>query len=81
MAIGKLQAWGLAADGKDGCLRMLEILENEIISAMGLMGVTSISQVSDKYVTRADAVTSPHEMSAWVNMSKQAGVGADGRIF
>ena len=43
---GKLQAWGLGADGKDGCLRMLEILENEIISAMGLLGVTSIDQLS-----------------------------------
>jgi glycolate oxidase len=68
VAVGKLQAWGLGADGKDGCLRMLEILENEIISAMGLLGVTSIDQLSPKYVTRADAVTSPHEMSAWVNM-------------
>ena len=46
VAVGKLQAWGLGADGKDGCVRMLEILENEIISAMGLMGVTSIDQLS-----------------------------------
>ena len=47
---------------------MLEILENEIISAMGLMGVTSIAEVTTEYVTRADAVTAAHEMSAWVNM-------------
>ena len=68
VAVGKLQAWGLGADGQAGCLRMLEILENEIISAMGLLGVTSIGQLSSKYVTRADAVTQPHEMSAWTNM-------------
>lgn len=79
VAVGKLQAWGLAADGKDGCLRMLEILENEIISAMGLLGVTSISQLSPKYVTRAEPVTSPHEMSAWTNMPNQVG-RTDGRL-
>ena len=33
---------------------MLELLENEIISAMGLMGVTSIDQLSNKYVCRAE---------------------------
>jgi glycolate oxidase len=68
VAVGKLQAWGLGADGQAGCLRMLEILENEIISAMGLLGVTSISQLSTKYVTRADAVAAAHEMSAWTNL-------------
>jgi glycolate oxidase len=80
VAVGKLQAWGLAADGQEGLTRMLEILENEIISAMGLLGVTSISQLNSRYVTRADAVTQPHEMSAWTNMPSRAG-RTDGRIF
>ena len=37
---------------------------------MGLTGLTSISQVTPKYVckTEAVAVTPPHEMSGWVNM-------------
>ena len=34
---------------------------------MALMGVTSIDQLTPNYVTRAEPVTSPHEMSAWVN--------------
>jgi glycolate oxidase len=68
VAIGRLQAWGLAANGKDGCQRMLEILENEMISGMGLLGVTSVSQLSEKYVRRAEPVVPPHEMSAWTNM-------------
>jgi isopentenyl diphosphate isomerase/L-lactate dehydrogenase-like FMN-dependent dehydrogenase len=68
VALGRLQAWGLGAAGKDGCLRVLEILENEIISAMGLMGITSIDQLSDKYVCRAEPVITPHEMSMWTNM-------------
>jgi isopentenyl diphosphate isomerase/L-lactate dehydrogenase-like FMN-dependent dehydrogenase len=47
---------------------MLEILENEIISAMGLMGITNIDQLSDKYICRAEPVITPHEMSMWTNM-------------
>jgi glycolate oxidase len=68
VALGRLQGWGLAAAGKDGVVRMLEILEDELVSAMGLIGVTSISQLNAKYVCKAEAVTPPHEMSAWVNM-------------
>jgi glycolate oxidase len=68
VAIGKLQCWGLAAAGTAGLVRVLEILEDEIISAMGLLGVTSIDQLSPAYVHKADPVTMPHEMSAWVNM-------------
>lgn len=67
VALGRLQGWGLAAGGKDGVVRMLEILEDELICAMGLIGVTSISQMTPQYVCKAEAVTPPHEMSAWVN--------------
>lgn len=68
VAIGRLQAWGLAAGGVEGIKRMLEILEEELTVAMALMGVTSIDQLSSDYVTAAESVASPHEMSAWVNM-------------
>ena len=67
VALGRLQGWGLAAGGKDGVVRMLEILEDELICAMGLIGVTSIGQVTPQYVCKAEPVTPPHEMSAWVN--------------
>jgi isopentenyl diphosphate isomerase/L-lactate dehydrogenase-like FMN-dependent dehydrogenase len=68
VALGRLQGWGLAAGGKDGLVRMLEILEDELISAMGLTGIPSIRQVTPKHVCKAEAVTPPHEMSGWVNM-------------
>ena len=69
VAIGKLQAWGLAANGTAGVVSMLEILEDEITSAMGLLGITSIDQMTPDYVRKTDAVvTDPHEMSSWVNM-------------
>ncbi len=68
VALGRLQAWGLAAAGQQGVVRMLEILEDELISAMGLIGITSIDQLTPKYVRQAESVTPPHEMSGWVNM-------------
>jgi glycolate oxidase len=68
VAIGKLQGWGLAANGADGVRRVLEIMENELISAMGLLGITSIDQLTPAYLRRAEPVTPAHEMSAWVNM-------------
>jgi isopentenyl diphosphate isomerase/L-lactate dehydrogenase-like FMN-dependent dehydrogenase len=69
VALGRLQGWGLAAGGKDGIVRMLEILEDELISAMGLTGITRIGQATPKHVCKAEVVTPPHEMSGWVNMS------------
>ena len=68
VAIGKLQGWGLGANGPDGLVRVLEILEEEMRIAMGLMGVTSINQLTPSYVTKAEPTTQPHEMSSWTNM-------------
>ena len=68
VAIGKLQGWGLGAAGTAGLVRVLEILEEELIVAMGLLGVTSIDQLTPAYVCKAEPVTTPHEMSTWVNM-------------
>ena len=67
VAVGKLQGWGISAGGKNGLTRVLEILEEEIRITMGLLGVTGIAQINEKYVCNADPVTDPHEMSAWVN--------------
>jgi glycolate oxidase len=68
VALGRLQGWGLAAAGVPGCVRMLEILEDELICAMALSGLTSIGQISSKYVCRTEPIGDSHEMSSWVNM-------------
>ena len=68
VALGRLQGWGLAAGGQAGLVRMLEILEDELVSAMGLIGLTSMDKLTRKYVTAAEPVTDAHEMSSWVNM-------------
>jgi isopentenyl diphosphate isomerase/L-lactate dehydrogenase-like FMN-dependent dehydrogenase len=79
VSIGRLQAWGLAAAGQAGVVRVLELLENEIISAMGLLGITSLDQLGPEYLAVAERVTQPHEMSGWANMPTPTGPG--GRIL
>jgi isopentenyl diphosphate isomerase/L-lactate dehydrogenase-like FMN-dependent dehydrogenase len=68
VALGKLQAWGLAAAGTSGVVQMLEILEDELVTALALCGLPSINLVTRDYVCPAEPVTMPHEMSSWVNM-------------
>ena len=60
--------------------RVLEFLENEIVSAMGLLGVSSLDQLDASYLSRAESVTPPHEMSAWVNL-RGISVSPGGRIL
>ncbi|MFN8638797.1 MAG: alpha-hydroxy acid oxidase [Dehalococcoidia bacterium] len=68
VAIGRLQGYGLAAAGQAGLVRVFEILEAEIRSAMGLLGVTCIEDLGPQHVTPTIPVTLPHEMSAWPNI-------------
>ena len=64
VAIGRLQAWALAAGGAPALIRALEILEAEMTNAMGLIGVTALDQLNPSYVTAAPAVTAAHELGA-----------------
>ena len=69
VAIGKLQGWGLAAGGKDALVRTsCEILEEEIIASMGLLGVTNVNEITPNHVCAVDPVAPAHEMSAWPNL-------------
>jgi glycolate oxidase len=68
VTIGKLQGWGLAAGADAGLVRVLELLEEELVVDMALLGVTSIDQVNANHVCKAPAVSFPHEMSAFVHM-------------
>jgi glycolate oxidase len=68
VTIGKLQGWGLGAGGKDGLVRVLELLEEEITIDMALLGVTRVDQLNPNYVCPARPVTFGHEMSAFVHI-------------
>jgi isopentenyl diphosphate isomerase/L-lactate dehydrogenase-like FMN-dependent dehydrogenase len=60
VCIGRLQCWALAAGGEAGLVRMMEILEEEIIIAMGLLGVTKLADLSRHHVVATDALDPPH---------------------
>ena len=68
VAIGKLQGWGLAAAGTEGLVRVLEILEAELVVAMALLGVNRLDEVGPQYLAPTIPVTPAHEMSAWPNI-------------
>jgi len=55
VATGRMHAWALGAGGEPALKRMLEIVEFELRTAMGLLGVTSLGQLDASYVRRADA--------------------------
>jgi len=52
VGVGKLLGWSLAAGGQAGIERMLELMEIEIRTTMGLMGVTSLAQLDPSWVRR-----------------------------
>ncbi len=65
VALGRMQAWALAAGGAPGIVRMLEILEEEIIVNMGMLGVTSLKQLTPAHVCPSRPVVAPHPLSAF----------------
>lgn len=68
VAIGKLQGWGLAAGGQAGLVRVLEILESEIVTTMGLLGITRLEQLNSTTLCKVQPLTPVHEMSAFLHM-------------
>lgn len=50
VGIGRLYCLGLAAGGADGLVRLLELLEEEIVTDLALLGCTSFAEVSRKHV-------------------------------
>jgi glycolate oxidase len=65
VAIGRLMCLGLAAGGQTGIVRVLEILETEIKTAMGLMGVTRLGQLDRSFLDQAHPVAPPGLASAY----------------
>jgi glycolate oxidase len=64
VGIGRLQALALAAGGEDALVRTLELLEEEIVVAMGLLGVVSLAELDHSYVTRAPALAATSSLLA-----------------
>lgn len=56
VGLGRLPCLGLAAAGVPGLHRTLEILENEVQTCLGLLGVASFAELTPQYVVAAPPV-------------------------
>jgi glycolate oxidase len=65
VGLGRLYCYGLAAAGEDGVRRVLELLEDEVQTCLGLLGATSLAGVERGMLGAAHAVSRPHVHSAF----------------
>ena len=65
VGIGRLQCWALAAAGEAGIARMLELLEDEVLRCLGLLGATSFKEVDKSCLHPATATNPPGVFSAF----------------
>ena len=65
VGIGRMQCIGLAAAGQAGLVRLLEILEQEIHTCLGLLGVNSWTGLDPSYLHAAPAVGAGDTLGAF----------------
>ncbi len=65
VCMGRMQAWALAAGGSAGLMRMLEILEEEIIVTMGLLSINRLSELGREFIEPTEPIAPPHPLSAF----------------
>ena len=68
VGLGRFTGLALAAGGAAGLVRALEILEDEIRICLGLLGVTSLAELTPQHVVAAAAVTLPDTFSAFPHL-------------
>ena len=65
VGLGRLPCLGLAAAGVPGLVRVLEILEDEIRTCLGLLGVTCFADLTPQHLAAAPPVGEPGIFSAF----------------
>jgi isopentenyl diphosphate isomerase/L-lactate dehydrogenase-like FMN-dependent dehydrogenase len=65
VGLGRLPCLGLAAAGVPGLVRTLEILENEVQTCLGLLGVTSFAELTPQHLAAAPPVAEPGVFGAF----------------
>ena len=68
VAVGRLYVYGLAAAGREGVVRLFEILEDEIRICLSLLGVNSYAQLDKSYIRNAPQVVPPHVHSPFPHL-------------
>jgi isopentenyl diphosphate isomerase/L-lactate dehydrogenase-like FMN-dependent dehydrogenase len=69
VGLGRMQCYALAAGGTSALTRMLELLEDEVMRCLGLLGVTQFTDLDRSYLHRAESTTMPHALSAFPLLS------------
>lgn len=65
VALGRFTGMALGAAGEEGLVRAIDLLAEEMETALGLMGMTKLSQLSPACLTSAPSVREPHVLSAF----------------
>ncbi len=65
VGLGRVACYGLAADGRAGLVRVLELLEDEVHRTLGLLGVTSLADLDRSYLAEAEPQGTPGALSAF----------------
>ncbi len=73
VGMGRMEAIAMAAAGEAGLLRMLELLEHETQTCLGLLGVTRWAELDGSYLHAAPAVTTPSVLSAFPLLTLEDG--------
>jgi len=68
VGLGRMQGYALAAGGRAGVVRMLELLERECEIALGLLGVTSFAALDERYLTTAPLAYPPSPFAAFPHL-------------
>ena len=75
VGVGRLNGFGIAAAGACGIARMLELLESEIRSCLGLLGVNRFDELDGSCLHRAEPVRRDGMRSAYPLLDKDPWAG------
>ena len=70
VGLGRLTGLALGAGGVPALVRALELLEDEVRICLGLLGVTSFSELTPQHVVAAPSVTEPGVFSAFPHLKE-----------
>ena len=76
VGVGRLQGIALGAGGEDAVVRMLEIIENEIVRSLAILGVAKITELNPDYLAPAEPLARNWLDSAFPLMREGYGVPA-----
>ena len=65
VGMGRMPLCGLAAAGQAGVVRTFELVEEEIICCLGLLGISSLAGLKPEHLAPAPSVVAPHVFSAF----------------